>query len=244
MRARPFSRTALVAGFVLLFFLLPAVPLRGQEGEPPTLRPDEPGKSDGFFLGLSARSLTFNGDLDGKLILWHFEKAFFSPKLAPAPGLGVGFGVKHAGWLWEMGYVRSIHDAALPDRMTRAVYNSIEINGKSFLLKKFPLQPYISLGISVPWLTVRDGSEFAGARMNASYIGIGLQAGAGFVVDISRHFFVSGGGGARALGYYYASGEGRGRDITELHNGYDGPAWKNWLRSWTLGVVFGLGIVL
>ena len=128
--------------------------------------------------------------------------------------------------------------------MTRAVYNSIEINGKSFLLKKFPLQPYISLGISVPWLTVRDGSEFEGARMNASYIGIGVQAGAGFVVDITRHIFVSGGGGARVLGYYYASGEGKGRDITELRNGYDGPAWKNWLRSSTLEVAFGLGIVL
>lgn len=246
MRARPLSLPAPFFIWAALFALfLSAAPLRAQEEEPPVPAPAAAtGKSEGFFLGLSARSLSFGGDFDGKLVLWHFEKAFYIPRFEPAPGAALGFGVKHAGWLWEMGYVRSSHNAELPDRMSRAVYNSLEISGKSFLFKNFPIQPYVSLGISVPWLKVRDGSEFRGDRMTAAYIGIGFNAGAGFLADITPHVFVSGGAGWRALGYYYTSGEGKGRDITELHVGYEGPAWKTWLKTTAFEVVFGLGIVL
>jgi len=244
MRARllPF-RFPLVLSAVLGLLILPPAPLGAQEEEPAVPAPAETGKGEGFFLSFSARSLAFKGDLDGKLVLWHFEKAFFSPRLEPAPGLGIGIGFKHAAWLWELAFVRSSHTAGLPDRMTRAVYHSLEINGKSFLLKEFPIQPYISLGISVPWLTVKDGSEFQGARTSASYIGIGLQAGAGFLADITKRFFISGGAGWRVAGYYYASGEGKGRDITELRVGYGGPAWKNWLRCSSFETAFSLGLV-
>ena len=245
MRARTLSPlNRLVLGAALCALALSPVPLRAQEEEPPASAPSEPGPAEGFFLSLSARSLAFGGDLDGKLVLWHFEKAFFSPRLDPATGLGVGFGVKHAGWLWEMGYVQSRHGADLPDRTTRAAYHSLEMNGKSFLFPELFFHPYISLGISVPWLTVRDGSEFRGVRTDASYIGIGLNLGAGLLADISRRVFISGGAGWRVLGYYYASGEGKGRDITELHVGYEGPIWRNWIRTSTLEVSFSLGLIL
>lgn len=228
----------------LVGLALSPAPLRAQEEEPPGPSTPATGRSEGFFLSLSARSLAFGGDFDGQLVLWHFEKAFFAPRLDPGTGLGVGFGVKHEGWLWEMGYVQSGHAAELPGRTTRAVYHSLEMSGKSFLFKDLFLQPYISLGISVPWLSVRDGSEFRGTRADASYIGIGLSLGAGILVDISPRVFICGGAGWRVLGYYYASGEGKGRDITELHVGYEGPVWGNWLRTSTFEVNFGLGIVL
>lgn len=244
MRARRFPiPLPLILGAVLCLLILSPAPLRAQEEEPPVPAAAATGKGEGFFLSVSTRTLAFKGDLNGKLVLWHFEKAFFSPRLESAPGLGIGIGVKHAGWLWELGYVRSSHTAELPDRMSRAVYHSLEINGKSFLLKKFPLQPYVSLGISVPWLTVSDGSEFRGVRTGASYIGIGVQAGAGFLADITRLFFVSGGVGWRVLGYFYTSGEGKGRDITELRVGYEGPAWKNWIRSSTFETAFSFSLV-
>jgi hypothetical protein len=229
-----------------ILLLLGLSPLLAQDVPPDQTPapPPETSKSEGFFIALGARSLAFQGDLDGRLVLWHFEKAFFSPRLDTAPGLGLGIGIKHAGWLWEAGYVESRLNAHLPDRMSRAIFRSIEISGKSFLLKEFPLQPYISLGISVPILNVGDGSELLGVRTSASYIGIGAEAGAGFVVDVGSSLFLSVGAGYRALGYYYASGEGKGRDITELHVGYEGPVWKNWLRSTTFEWTVGLGFVL
>jgi hypothetical protein len=238
----PVCRLVLCAALCTLAFS--PVLLRGQDEEPPAPAPAESRPAEGFFLSLSARSLAFRGDFDGKLVLWHFEKAFFAPRLDPATGLGVGFGVKHDGWLWEMGYVQSGHGAALPGRTTRATYRSLEMNGKSFLFRDLFFHPYIALGISVPWLTVRDGSEFRGARTDAAYIGIGLNLGAGVLADISPRVFISGGVGWRVLGYYYASGEGKGRDITELHVGYEGPVWGNWLRTSTFEVSFGLGLIL
>jgi hypothetical protein len=244
----PARRFPLISSLFLfssvVWLALSPAPLRAREEEPPVPGTSESAPAKGFFLSVSARSLAFRGDFDGKLVLWHFEKAFFAPRLDPATGLGVGFGVKHDGWLWEMGYVQSGHGAALPGRTTRATYRSLEMNGKSFLFRDLFFHPYIALGISVPWLTVRDGSEFRGARTDAAYIGIGLNLGAGVLADISPRVFISGGVGWRVLGYYYASGEGKGRDITELRVGYEGPVWGNWLRTSTFEVSFGLGLIL
>jgi hypothetical protein len=201
-------------------------------------------KSEGFFLGFSARTLAFKGDLDGKLVLWHFEKAFYSPRLDPSVGLALHFGVKRNRWLWEAGYVQSGFAARLPDRASRATYRAGEISGKSILFPDARLEPYILLGVGVPFLTVRDGSELRGVRTNASFVGIGFLLGAGVALDVTPSLFVSAGAGYRVLGYFYASGEGKGRDITELHVGYEGPVWRNWLRTSTLEITVDFGFVL
>lgn len=69
IRLRP--QVAILVFFGALFFS--AVSPNFAQDDPPT------SKSEGFFIGLSARSLAFKGDLDGRRVLWHFEKAFFFP---------------------------------------------------------------------------------------------------------------------------------------------------------------------
>ena len=198
---------------------------------------------EGFFITVSGQSLAFKGDFDGRLVLWAFDKAFFVPSLDRSTAFGFGLGIKRSTWLWELLYVSSRHPSSSPDREGTSSYRSFEINGRSFLVKDFPLKPYILGGISVPWLTVDRGAEMYGVKYRAAYIGLGLNFGAGIILDIAPFLFASGGFVYRALGYYYVSGEGRGRDIMNLHVGQGGPEWKSWLKTSSLGPSFALGLV-
>ncbi|MDP2915108.1 MAG: hypothetical protein Q8O91_06615 [Candidatus Aminicenantes bacterium] len=198
---------------------------------------------EGFFITVSDQSLAFKGDFDSRLVLWHFDKAFFVPELKHATAFGFSLGIKRSSWLWELIYVNSRHPSASEDREGSSFYRSVEIDGRSFLVKDFPLKPYILVGISVPWLTVDQGAEMYGVKYRATYIGLGLNFGGGIIMDIAPFLFVSGGVVYRALGYFYVSGEGKGRDINDLRVGQDGPAWKSWLKTSSLGLSFGLGLV-
>jgi len=198
---------------------------------------------EGFFIAMSGQSLAFKGDFDGRLVLWHFDKAFYVPEMKNATAFGFGLGFKRNSWLWELLYVSSRHPSAFQDREGSSFYRSVEIEGRSFLVKDFPLKPYILGGISVPWLTVDQGAEMYGLKYRATYIGLGLNFGGGIIMDIAPFLFVSGGGVYRVLGYYYVSGEGKGRDINDLRVGQGGPEWKSWLKTSSLGLSFGLGLV-
>ena len=198
---------------------------------------------EGFFIAMSGQSLAFKGDFDGRLVLWHFDKAFYVPEMKNATAFGFGLGFKRNSWLWELLYVSSRHPSAFQDREGSSFYRSVEIEGRSFLVKDFPLKPYILGGISVPWLTVDQGAEMYGLKYRATYIGLGLNFGGGIIMDIAPFLFVSGGGVYRVLGYYYVSGEGKGRDINDLRVGQGGPDWKSWLKTSSLGLSFSLGLV-
>jgi len=204
--------------------------------------PQQTGK--GFFLAVAGQPLTFRGDFDGRLVLWHFEKAYFVPELNQAAALGFGLGFKRKSWLWEVLYVRSRHPSAFRDRAGTAFYRSIEIDGRSFLVRDFPAKPYLLVGISVPWLKVDPGAEISGLKYPAAYIGLGLNFGLGIVLEITPSLFASVGGVYRAAGFFYVSGEGKGRDIGDLRVGRGGDKWNSWLKTSSLSWTIGLGLVL
>jgi hypothetical protein len=196
---------------------------------------------EGFFIGVSGSRFSFEGDLTKNLVLWHFEKAFFVPRLEGANGLGLGFGFKKASALWELAFLRSSHKADLQGRQSQATVNSIEISGRSFLLKSAPFQPYLLFGISIPWIRVKNGAQMVDTVSNATYYGMGLSLGAGIVIHLLPRLFISGGIVYRYLGFLYVSGEGKGRDINDLRVGYGGPEWGKLLRAQSLGLTFGMG---
>jgi len=205
--------------------------------------PDAKRTGEGFFLAVSGQPVAFRGDFDGRLVLWHFDKAFFVPALNRATALGFGLGFKRKAWLWEILYVSSRHPSAFEDRPGTAFYRSVEIDGRTFLVKDFPAKPYILVGIGVPWLRVDPGAELNGTASRASYIGLGLNLGLGMIIEITPALFVSGGGLVRAAGFYYVSGEGKGRDISDLSVGQGGNPWKSWLKTSSLSWTLGLGLV-
>ncbi len=219
---------------VLALMTALAVSLPAQEAKP---------AGEGFFIAVSGHDLAYKGDLDGKLNLWHFDLVFHIPKLEEKISAAFGFGIIHASWMWEISYLRSNPTASLEAGNTPALFQAVQITGRTFLLKNSPIKPYISLGISIPWLRIDDGAELYGQKLKASYIGMEAIIGAGLAIRIGPAVFLHGGAAWRLGGFFYASGEGAGRDITHLSVGQDGPRWGRWLRSSSLGLDFGLGFV-
>jgi hypothetical protein len=223
------SGTAVLTMIAALAVFLPA-----QEAKP---------AAEGFFIAASGHDLAYKSDLDGKLALWHFDLAFNIPRLEKKTAIGLGFGYIHASWMWELSYLRSNLTASADDRDTPALFQAVQITGRTFLLREFPVKPYVSLGISVPWLRIDNGAELNGQKLKASYIGLEAVIGAGLAVRIGSAIFLHGGAAWRLGGFFYATGEGPGRDITNLSVGQGGPRWGRWLRSSSLGLTFGLGFV-
>jgi hypothetical protein len=199
------------------------------------------GSRKGFFLSLSAQNIQLKGDLTGDLTLWHFDKAFFIPKMENTLGLGLGFGYRREGGLWEFAVVHASPSILLNGKAGKASYYDLEVNGWGFPWKNAAVQPYYLLGLCFPWLVVEDGSRLEHVVNNASYIGLGLNLGAGLLINIGPAFFLSAGVKYRYLGFFYVSGGGKGRDITDLTVGHGGPQWGKWLRGPSLGASFHLG---
>lgn len=196
---------------------------------------------NGFFLSLSGQSLRLKGDLTGSLTLWHFDKAFSIPKMENVFGLSLGFGYRREGGLWEFAVVRASPGILLNGRSGRASYYNLEVNGWGFPWKNAAVQPYYLLGLCFPWLVVQDGSRMGRTVNDATYTGLGINLGAGLLINLGPSLFLSGGVKYRYLGFFYVSGGGKGRDITDLTVGQGGPRWGKWLMAPSLGVTFHIG---
>ena len=91
---------------------------------------------------------------------------------------------------------------------------------------------------------MRGGSFYRGKALNASYFGAGLNIGAGIWADIGPSVFVNAAVVYRWVGFLYAYGEGKGRDINDLRVGYLGPEFGRLLRTDVLSLTVGIGFVL
>jgi len=214
---------------------------------PASAAPDwEPPASEprGFFLSLSGQEFNLQGDLSGDLTLWHFEKAFFVPKLSQDFGLAVGLGIRRRSGLWEFNVAHSSHQALWGGTASRASLYVLEVNGWGFPWKNSVLQAYYLLGLCFPLLTVQNGARMAGSVYDATYTGLGINLGAGLLLNLGQRVFISGGVKHRFLGFFYVNGGGKGRDIADLTVGHQGAEWDKWLRAPSTGLFFGLGIVI
>jgi len=202
-----------------------------------------PGRT-GTFILVSAQSLEFRRDLTSSFTLWHFEKEFFIPRLRKDMAVSIGIGGKSRGGSWEVSFLHSSQIAEYEDGNRTATFQALEINGRSFVLKDFFIHPYILGGITLPFIRVSGGSFFQGKALNAAYFGAGLNAGAGLLFDIGSNILLNVGALYRWIGFLYAYGEGKGRDINYLRVDPLGPAFGRLLRTDTLTLTVGLGLIL
>jgi len=202
-----------------------------------------PGRT-GIQVMFSLHTLDFRGDLTRELTLWHFEKSFLIPRLGTGCALSLSLGGKSRGGSWDVAYLRSTHSVETENGTRTASFHAVEINGRSFFLKEWALHPYFLGGISIPIIHVDDGSRFRGADYDATYIGAGLNLGGGFLLEIGPSVVLNAGVIYRWMGFLYAYGEGKGRDINHLQVGFDGPRFGRLLRSGTLSFTIGLGFIL
>jgi hypothetical protein len=202
-----------------------------------------PGRN-GTFLLFSGQALDFERDLAASRTLWHFDKAFFVPRFGRDVALSVGIGGKQRGGTWELSFLYAGQNVSLEDGDRRASFQALELNGRSFFLKKSFFHPYFLGGISLPFIRVRGGASYEGGVFDASYFGAGLIVGAGLLFEIGPSIILNAGALFRWIGFLYAYGGGKGRDINNLRVEWMGPEFGRLLRTDTVTLTIGLGFVL
>jgi len=199
----------------------------------------------GTCLTFLVQSADYRGDLAVPRVLWHFEKAFSIPKTEPAYVLGVSLGFKAAKGSWEVAYLRSSPGGTFADALPASpVFHVLELNGRSFVLRRSAFHPYFLGGIGLPILRIPHGAAYQGRTYDAIYVGGGVNLGAGLAVDLGPRIVVSAGVMGRLAWFLYAYGGGKGRDINHLTEGYNGPRFGRLLRSTGLSLTVGLGFIL
>ncbi|MCX6556467.1 MAG: hypothetical protein NTW95_03400 [Candidatus Aminicenantes bacterium] len=227
----------------LPLLLLLALPGWSQEAEVEKVPAVEGGS---LFFEVTAQYLSFSHrDLDGSMVLGNAEQVFYIPRVKDSLGFGVGFGRRFHSGLWSISYLVSGHDVTFQGRNGTAISRLVQINSRTFLLKSSVAKVFLHFGLSFPWLTVdNNAADKNGNVVNATYLGVGANAGAGLLLPVSSRMFFSGSLIYRFIGYLYAKGPGRGIDVTDLFDDRFGPRHRSYLRSpvWALELSLGYTI--
>jgi len=198
-----------------------------------------------FFIEFISHYASFGkSDLDGLKVLGNAEQVFYIPKIASNLGFGLSFGSKTKSGLWVVSYLQSTHEAAFQGRTSTAISRLVEINSKTFLLKKAALGPYILLGLNFPWLTVKNNSGKGETIYDPTYLGVGVNAGAGLLLPLQPRLFLCCSVIYRFIGYLYAAGPGRGIDVTDLFDDRTGSRHRSYLGAPELALELRLGYIL
>jgi hypothetical protein len=203
-------------------------------------------ESGSLFFEVTTQYLSFgHSDLDGNMILGNAEQVFYIPRVKPSLGFGIGFGRRFRSGLWSISYLVSGHDVTFRGRDGTAVSRLLQINSRTFLLKSSLARIFVHFGLNFPWLQVRDNaSDRDGNIFDATYLGVGVNAGGGLLLPVSSRMFFSCSLIYRFNGYLYAKGPGRGIDVTDLFDDRTGPRHRLYLRAPILALELSLGYAL
>jgi hypothetical protein len=178
------------------------------------------------------------GDFNGTLAGTYGSAAPFEADLIPTISQNVGFAVllgrREGPWAAEVSYWNSNHSATFNNGnityQGTATYQSINLDFKRYIFTQFPTQPFISMGISFPWLVVNDGSLYGPLpapypansffQSNATYTGIGFNLGAGLEIYLGQNFSIVGSLTERWAGYGDILGYNRVHEVPQI-NGTD-----------------------
>jgi hypothetical protein len=211
----------------------------------PAELPPVPDKGD-FFFEVTTQYLSFSHrDLNGNMVLGNAAQVFYIPRVKSGFGFGIGFGRRYRSGLWSLSYLSSGHDVSFQQHKSTAVSNLVEFNARTFVLKTRALKLFVYLGLDFPWLKVYDNAaDDRGRTYDATYLGLGVNAGAGVLVPVSARMFFSGSVVYRYLAYLYANGPGVGIDVTDLFDDRTGPRHHPYLRAPVLALELSLGYSL
>jgi hypothetical protein len=173
---------------------------------------------EGVLVGVSVPFHRFRGTRED--ILVSGTDLLVVPTLQSNYGFAVTLGHSFATSAVELSYERSTHASSaafslrvpgLPGLLVfenESAYNRITIDYKRFLARRWRLQPYLQIGFGFPWLTVREGGLVGGAVVNATFSGVGADAGAGALFFVHPRMAIHGGAAYRYDLYLSARGGG------------------------------------
>ncbi len=154
----------------------------------PAWSQERPGVAkEGLFVGLSGApdftldGLTFDGSAVYKKV--DGEELVILPRLNRKTMLRGFMGVRSTRGSFEVGYDQTRHSGTfLGVSGVEATFHSINFDERIFLLTRKRIQPYVLLGGSFPWLTVKDGSFLDPDFGDATFKGYGVNTEAGVMV--------------------------------------------------------------
>jgi hypothetical protein len=192
------------------------------------------------------------GDFTGQNTMTYGSSAPYEIELIPTISQNVGFAVllgrREGAWAAEISYWNSNHSASYNNGgityQGTATYQSINLDFKHYFFTQFPTQPFISVGLSLPWLVVQNGSLYGPyasppyppntySSSDATYTGIGFNLGAGLEIYMGKSFSIVGSITERWAGYGDVLGYNRVHETPQL-NGND-------ITLQASGLNFGVG---
>lgn len=130
----------------------------------------------------------------------------YVPAITRNEGFGVLLGHREGPWALEASFWRTDHTATYFGSGTSAIttpasLQSIDINIKRYFFTTLPTQPFINMGVSFPWLWVRQASYVVSSltspvgygQDDETFSGIGFDLGAGLEIYLDNGFAIMGG---------------------------------------------------
>jgi hypothetical protein len=124
------------------------------------------------------------------------EEILILPRLEPKSTVRGIFGVRSTRGAFEASYEQTKHVGTFLGFPGEATFHSLNFDERIFALTRGRIQPYGLVGLSLPWLTVKDGSFLDPDVADASFRGFGMNTEAG--VTVYAHPRVGG-----SIGYRY-----------------------------------------
>lgn len=168
------------------------------------------------------------GDFDGSTILSapNLNDLLFVPELDYGIGFGGGIGYRIDQFAFEFTYMRIEHDADFGGSpLGNAVANTFSVDFKYFLMTDQPLQPFVLVGLTVPWLKVENGSfdPTIPRTGDASYLGVGANLGGGVAFYFTPTIALTGHAGYRVM--FFTEAKGVSDDRRSIQGNLDGSGF-------------------
>lgn len=159
------------------------------------------------YFGLVGTSVSVdNGGAFNGLNYSRMNSPSYEIDLIPALGQNFGFGLlaghREEAWALEASFWQSNHNATFGPGTVgsvsgssvtfsqqfkdTAVYNSVNVDFKRYFITESQTQPFISLGVSFPWIVVNHAaSDASGNNSSLTLAGLGFNLGVGAEYYIS-----------------------------------------------------------
>jgi len=157
------------------------------------------GVPDFTLDGLSFDGSSYYQEIDG-------DEIMILPRLNARTAIRGAIGFRAGRGSFEVGYEQTRHDGTFMDGIGEATFHSINFDERIFFLTSGRVQPYGLIGLSVPWLTVKDGSFLDPDIADGSFRGWGVNTEAGVTVFVHPRVGVNVGYRYRSMWFDSASG--------------------------------------
>jgi len=207
------------------------------------------------YVGILGTSVAFSGTGFGTISLLNTaqNEATLAPTFSQNFGWGVLLGRREGPYAAEVSFWQSIHQSSWNGTYSSpsgsvtfgstlqgsSTFYSVNLDFKRYFLTDIDIQPFVSLGVNIPWIVVDDASENYNNNTfgNATFEGIGFDLGAGVEYYLDPTISVVGGLYQRWTGYGQYKGA---ENIDEQVQLYDGNA-NNFTSS---GLDFYIGTTI